>query len=67
MTNSGSITHVPYENAYGAGYEDMQRRVPDCTRARKQIGFRPTRSLASIIEAVVVDQVGNGLLATAAS
>jgi len=67
LTNSGSITHVPYENAYGAGYEDMQRRVPDCTRARKQIGFRPTRSLASIIEAVVVDQVGNGLLATAAS
>ena len=39
--SSSSITYVPYEPAYGAGFEDMQRRVPDCTRARQLIGFRP--------------------------
>lgn len=50
VTGSASaITYVPYEAAYGSGYEDMQRRVPDCTRARQQIGFRPSRSLADII------------------
>ena len=27
--SSSSITYVPYESAYGAGFEDMQRRVPD--------------------------------------
>ena len=29
--SSSTITYVPYESAYGAGFEDMQRRVPDCT------------------------------------
>jgi UDP-glucose 4-epimerase len=54
---SGTITHMPYESAYGAGFEDMQRRVPDCTRARQQIGFQPSRSLVDIIEAVAADQL----------
>jgi nucleoside-diphosphate-sugar epimerase len=57
VTGSASaITYVPYEVAYGSGYEDMQRRVPDCTRARQQIGFRPSRSLADIIGDVAAYQ-----------
>jgi UDP-glucose 4-epimerase len=57
VTGSASaITYVPYEAAYGSGYEDMQRRVPDCTRARQQIGFRPSRSLADIIGDVAAYQ-----------
>ena len=56
---SSTITHVPYESAYGAGFEDMQRRVPDCTRARLRIGFRPSRSLVDIIEAVAADQLAD--------
>ena len=51
-----TITKVPYEEAYGDGYEDMQRRIPDCTRAYNQIGFVPTRSLDDIIAAVVADR-----------
>jgi UDP-glucose 4-epimerase len=57
LGSSSTITYVPYESAYGAGFEDMERRVPDCTRARQQIGFRPSRSLAEIIEAVAADQL----------
>lgn len=57
VTGSASaITYVPYEAAYGSGFEDMQRRVPDCTRARQQIGFRPSRSLADIIGDVAAYQ-----------
>ena len=57
LTGSTSrIVHVPYEQAYPAGFEDMERRVPDCSRALLQIGFRPTRTLDDIIEAVVADQ-----------
>jgi UDP-glucose 4-epimerase len=55
--SSSSITYVPYESAYGAGFEDMQRRVPDCTRARQLIGFRPSRSLADIIQDVAAQQL----------
>ena len=36
--------------------EDMQRRIPDCTRALNQIGFSPTRTLDDIISAVIADR-----------
>ncbi|WAL67953.1 NAD-dependent epimerase/dehydratase family protein [Amycolatopsis cynarae] len=54
--STSTIAKVPYEQAYGEGYEDMQRRIPDCTRAREQIGFAPTRTLDDIIAAVVADR-----------
>jgi UDP-glucose 4-epimerase len=57
--SSSTITYVPYESAYGAGFEDMQRRVPDCTRARQLIGFRASRSLADIIKAVAAHQLAD--------
>ncbi|MCI2417604.1 NAD-dependent epimerase/dehydratase family protein [Saccharopolyspora sp. K220] len=58
MTGSASTTiQVPYEEAYGPGYEDMQRRVPDCARARELIDFRPRHSLEDIIRAVIDEQV----------
>jgi UDP-glucose 4-epimerase len=52
-----TIKRVSYEDAYGTGYEDMERRVPDCTLARNLVGFRAQRSLADIIHAVISDQV----------
>ncbi|WP_326565398.1 NAD-dependent epimerase/dehydratase family protein [Amycolatopsis rhabdoformis] len=54
--SASTIAKVPYEQAYGEGYEDMQRRIPDCTRAYNQIGFVPTRTLDDIIAAVVADR-----------
>ena len=54
--SSSGIVRVPYERAYGPGYEDMQRRVPDCTWARELIGFEPVRTLDDIIRAVVIEQ-----------
>jgi UDP-glucose 4-epimerase len=54
-----------YLDAYGSGYEDMQRRVPDCTLARDLVGFSATRSLDEIIRAVIADQ--QSALATAAA
>lgn len=46
------IAHVPYGEAYEEGFEDLRRRVPDLTRVRKLIGFKPTKSLDEIIDAV---------------
>jgi UDP-glucose 4-epimerase len=46
------IKYVPYTDAYPAGFEDMQRRVPDITKIKKVIGWAPTHSLDSIIDSV---------------
>ena len=46
VTKSRSeVRLVPYTEAYGPGFEDMQRRVPDTTRLRELAGWKPTRSL----------------------
>ena len=57
LTGSASgITRASYLEAYGAGYEDMERRVPDCTLATGLVGFAPTRTLDEIIQAVAAEQ-----------
>ncbi len=54
MTGSSSqIVHIPYREAYGPGFEDMDRRVPDITKAGKVFGFKPTRKLEEIIDSVI--------------
>jgi UDP-glucose 4-epimerase len=55
--SSGGIARSSYLEAYGAGYEDMQRRVPDCTLARGLVGFASVRTLDDIIGAVIEDQL----------
>ena len=41
LTGSTSeIVHIPYEKAYGEGFEDMPRRVPDITKIHTLIGYR---------------------------
>ncbi|HTZ26329.1 MAG TPA: NAD-dependent epimerase/dehydratase family protein, partial [Streptosporangiaceae bacterium] len=51
--SSSAISYTPYLDAYGPGYEDMQRRMPDCTLAKTLCGFVPQRTLDDIIEAVI--------------
>ena len=54
--SSSKIRYVPYDEAYEEGFEDMQRRVPDTTRARELVGFEPTVGLDEILAMVVEDQ-----------
>ena len=51
--SDSKVRYVPYEEAYEEGFEDMQRRVPDTTRARELIGFEPSAGLDEIIRMVV--------------
>jgi UDP-glucose 4-epimerase len=54
MTRSRSkIVLVPYEKAYEAGFEDMERRVPNLSRARKLVGYRPKATLDDILKSVI--------------
>lgn len=50
---SAPIVHVPYEEAYDHGFEDMMRRVPDVAKLMRTIGTAPSTSLAEIIADVV--------------
>jgi len=54
--SSSQVEFIPYDVAYEEGFEDMERRVPDNTRARELVGFAPTASLDDIIERVIADQ-----------
>ena len=47
------IVHIPYSEAYGVGFEDMFRRVPNINKAKEWVGFSPKRSLETIITSVV--------------
>jgi UDP-glucose 4-epimerase len=44
-----SIRLVPYNEAYPAGFEDMQRRVPSTDKIRALTGWEPTRTLDDIL------------------
>jgi len=56
-TNSTStISQTPYTEAYPAGYEDMQRRVPDTTKLRNHLQWQPAHTLDSIVDDVAADK-----------
>ena len=51
VTGSKSkIELVPYEKAYGPGFEDMQRRVPDISKIKRMLGWEPKIGLEQIIK-----------------
>ncbi len=52
------IEYQSYSQAYDQSFEDIRRRVPDLSRVRAAIGFRPTYSLDDIIDAVAEYQRG---------
>lgn len=47
------IQLIPYDEAYESDFEDMLRRVPDITKAKKLIGFAPATCLQQIVEEMV--------------
>jgi UDP-glucose 4-epimerase len=46
----------PYEQAFGSGFEDMRRRVPDLGKLRALLGPQPIRDVRSIVRDVVAWQ-----------
>jgi UDP-glucose 4-epimerase len=52
LDSPSEIRLIPYSEAYGPGYEDMRRRVPDNTLAGQLVGFRPRTTIEEIIDRV---------------
>jgi UDP-glucose 4-epimerase len=49
------IQLIPYDEAYPAGFEDMQRRLPSTDRIRALTGWRPTRDLDDILTETIAE------------
>jgi len=47
--STSEITYTPYSNAYPAGFEDIQRRVPDISKIKSAINWAPSKDLTQII------------------
>lgn len=56
LTGSTSgIELIPYAEAYGTGFEDMERRVPDTTKIRELTGWSPVRTLDDILAETIAE------------
>jgi UDP-glucose 4-epimerase len=58
VTETGSqseVIYVSYDEAYGNGFEDMDRRVPNIDLINKLVGWKPQRNLSTIIEDISTD------------
>ena len=53
--SSSPVECVPYEQIYGRSFEDMRRRVPDLTKIRRFVGYRPEVGLEALLDSVVRD------------
>jgi UDP-glucose 4-epimerase len=51
--SSSTIEHVPYDEAYAPGFEDMRRRAPSIDKIRALIGYRPRYSLEDALKRVI--------------
>jgi len=49
LQSSSSIAHIPYEEAYEHGFEDIERRVPNLSKIQQRIGFEAELTLQQII------------------
>lgn len=66
MTGSHSrLIRVPYDEAYGPGFEDMPRRVPDLKKIRELVGYNPSVHLDEMLQVIIKD-ARSRLLATRA-
>jgi UDP-glucose 4-epimerase len=53
-TGSNSpIVHIPYDQAYEPGFEDMPRRVPALGKLKELTGFTPSTTLYEIVDSVI--------------
>jgi nucleoside-diphosphate-sugar epimerase len=53
--STSSVRRLSYGEAYGPGFEDMERRVPDTTKLRAFTGWQPQRNLDDVLADAVAD------------
>ena len=51
--SSSQVKLIPYEDAFPADFEDMQRRLPSIEKLKNLTGYAPTTDLNSILDKVI--------------
>ncbi len=49
LDSASAVELVPYEKAFGRGFDDLRDRLPDLTRLREVTGFEPTITLEQTV------------------
>ena len=57
--SKSEIVYVPYAEAYGDGFEDMERRVPNIDLINQLVGWKPQRDLSTMISDISKDMKKN--------
>ena len=57
--SKSTVVYVPYEEAYGDGFEDMERRVPNIELINKLVGWKPERDLSTMISDIAKEMNSN--------
>jgi UDP-glucose 4-epimerase len=53
--SKSEIIYIPYKEAYGDGFEDMERRVPNINLIYQLVGWKPKRNLETIIDDISIE------------
>ena len=53
--SKSQIIYVPYAKAYGDGFEDMERRVPNIDLINQLVDWKPRRDLSTMIADISAD------------
>lgn len=56
--SKSEVIYVPYADAYGNGFEDMERRVPNIGLIKELVGWEPKRNLTTIINDIAIEMKG---------
>ena len=57
--SKSEIVYVPYNEAYGDGFEDMERRVPNIDLINQLVGWKPKRDLTTMISDISAEMKKN--------
>ncbi|MBI3990704.1 MAG: GDP-mannose 4,6-dehydratase [Candidatus Omnitrophica bacterium] len=50
--SSSEIVHIPYQDAYPSGFEDMRYRVPDITKLSNLTGYKPKVTMEEMMRLI---------------
>jgi UDP-glucose 4-epimerase len=57
--SKSEIVYVPYNEAYGDGFEDMERRVPNIDLINQLVAWKPKRDLTTMISDISAEMKKN--------
>lgn len=60
LGSDSPIEYVPYDRAFGPGFDDLRRREPDLSRVRAAIGFEPRIPLEQTIRDIAAQLASRG-------